>query len=113
MLVILRSLHAQQEMLQQIRLAFAWLMPLGVLLAGCGGYFLARRSLAPVAAMGKQAQRIIVECDQKEIDKNATIQNARFFRCEKASVLVYGRKCVSLYIRHREYHELRRCAPRH
>jgi two-component system OmpR family sensor kinase len=57
-LVILRSLHAQQEMLQQIRLAFAWLIPLGVLLAGCGGYFLARRSLAPVAAMGKQAERI-------------------------------------------------------
>jgi heavy metal sensor kinase len=29
-----------------------------VLLAGVGGYFLARRSLAPVAAMGKQAERI-------------------------------------------------------
>jgi heavy metal sensor kinase len=58
LLVILRSLHAQQEMLQQIRVAFAWLIPLGVLLAGCGGYFLARRSLAPVAAMGKQAERI-------------------------------------------------------
>jgi heavy metal sensor kinase len=57
-LVILRSLHAQQEMLQQIRLAFTWLIPLGVLLAGLGGYFLARRSLAPVAAMGKQAERI-------------------------------------------------------
>src|ERR1700733_7725431 len=57
-LVILRSLHVQQEMLQQIRVAFTWLIPLGVLLAGCGGYFLARRSLAPVAAMGKQAERI-------------------------------------------------------
>jgi two-component system, OmpR family, sensor kinase len=58
MLVILRSLHAQQEMLQQIRMAFAWLIPLGVLLAGFGGYFLARRSLGPVAAMGKQAESI-------------------------------------------------------
>jgi two-component system OmpR family sensor kinase len=57
-LVILRSRHAQQEMLEQIRVAFAWLIPLGVLLAGCGGYFLARRSLAPVAAMGQQAQLI-------------------------------------------------------
>jgi two-component system OmpR family sensor kinase len=57
-LVILRSLHAQQEMLEQIRKAFAWLIPLGVLLAGIGGYFLGRRSLAPVAAMGKQAERI-------------------------------------------------------
>jgi len=57
-LVILRSLHGQKEMLQQIRSAFAWLIPFGVLLAGLGGYFLARRSLAPVAAMGKQAERI-------------------------------------------------------
>jgi two-component system OmpR family sensor kinase len=57
-LVILRSLHPQQEMLEQIRVAFAWLIPLGVLLAGCGGYFLGRRSLAPVAAMGQQAERI-------------------------------------------------------
>jgi two-component system OmpR family sensor kinase len=58
LLVILHSLHAQQEMLQQIRMAFAWLISLGVLLAGFGGYFLAHRSLAPVAAMGKQAENI-------------------------------------------------------
>ena len=58
LLMILRSRHSQQEMLEEIRVAFAWLIPLGVLLAGVGGYFLARRSLAPVAAMGKQAERI-------------------------------------------------------
>jgi two-component system OmpR family sensor kinase len=57
-LVILRSLHAQQEMLQQIRGAFGWLIPVGVLFAGIGGYFLAHRSLAPVGAMGTQAERI-------------------------------------------------------
>jgi hypothetical protein len=57
-LVILRSLHAQHEMLEEIRVAFCWLIPLGVLLASVGGYFLARRSLAPVAAMGAQAERI-------------------------------------------------------
>ena len=57
-LVILRSLHAQHEILEEIRVAFAWLIPLGVLLASVGGYFLARRSLAPVAAMGAQAERI-------------------------------------------------------
>jgi two-component system OmpR family sensor kinase len=57
-LVILRSLHAQHEMLEEIRVAFSWLIPLGVLLASVGGYFLARRSLAPVAAMGAQAERI-------------------------------------------------------
>jgi heavy metal sensor kinase len=57
-LVMLRSLHAQHEMLEEIRVAFSWLIPLGVLLASVGGYFLARRSLAPVAAMGAQAERI-------------------------------------------------------
>ncbi len=57
-LVILRSLHPQHEMLEEIRVAFSWLIPLGVLLASVGGYFLARRSLAPVAAMGAQAERI-------------------------------------------------------
>jgi two-component system, OmpR family, sensor kinase len=58
LLVILRSLHAQQEMLEQIRIALAWLIPVGVLFAGSGGYFLACRSLTPVAAMGRQAERI-------------------------------------------------------
>jgi HAMP domain-containing protein len=57
-LVILRSLHPQHEMLEEIRVAFACLIPLSVLLASVGGYFLARRSLAPVAAMGEQAERI-------------------------------------------------------
>jgi two-component system OmpR family sensor kinase len=57
-LVILRSLYTQHEMLEEIRVAFSWLIPLGVLLASVGGYFLARRSLAPVAAMGTQAERI-------------------------------------------------------
>ncbi len=56
--LILRSLHSQAEMLSQIRLAFAWLIPLGVALAATGGYFLARKSLAPVAAMGIQAERL-------------------------------------------------------
>jgi two-component system OmpR family sensor kinase len=60
-LVILRSRHAQQEILEEIRVAFAWLIPLGVLLASVGGYFLASRSLAPVAAMGAQAERISAE----------------------------------------------------
>jgi two-component system OmpR family sensor kinase len=60
-LVILRSRHAQHEMLEEIRVAFAWLIPLGVLLASVGGYFLARRSLGPVAAMGAQVERIGAE----------------------------------------------------
>ncbi|MHB8499688.1 MAG: sensor histidine kinase [Candidatus Acidiferrales bacterium] len=58
LLIILHSLHAQNEMLEAIRLTFAWMILLGLLLAGTGGYFLARKSLAPVVAMGVHARRI-------------------------------------------------------
>jgi two-component system OmpR family sensor kinase len=58
LLIILHSLHAQYEVLETIRLTFAWMILLGLLLAGTGGYFLARRSMAPVVAMGAHARRI-------------------------------------------------------
>lgn len=71
-LVILRSLHPQRELLAQIRLAFGWLIPLGVLLAGVGGYFLARKSLEPVAAMGAQAEHI----SAANLHERLVVQNA-------------------------------------
>ncbi|PYX62792.1 MAG: two-component sensor histidine kinase, partial [Acidobacteria bacterium] len=37
---------------------FAWVIPIALLLASVGGYFLARKSLAPVVAMSTQAGRI-------------------------------------------------------
>jgi heavy metal sensor kinase len=57
-LVILRSLRAQEEMLDGVAETFAWVIPIAVLLASVGGYFLARKSLAPVVAMSHQAERI-------------------------------------------------------
>ncbi|HTQ61943.1 MAG TPA: heavy metal sensor histidine kinase [Candidatus Solibacter sp.] len=57
-LIVLHSLHAQHETLETIRLTFTWMILLGLLLAGTGGYFLARKSLAPVVAMGAHARRI-------------------------------------------------------
>jgi two-component system, OmpR family, sensor kinase len=57
-LVILQSLHPQQEMLEEVTSTFAWMIPIAVLLASGGGYFLARKSLAPVVAMSSQAGRI-------------------------------------------------------
>ena len=58
LLIVFHSLHAQNEMLETIRLTFTWMIFLGLLLAGTGGYFLARKSLAPVVAMGAQARQI-------------------------------------------------------
>src|SRR5215469_7828725 len=55
-LVILQSLHPQHEMMEAIRRAFYWIIPIALLLASAGGYFLARKSLAPVAVMASQAR---------------------------------------------------------
>jgi two-component system, OmpR family, sensor kinase len=55
-LVVLQSLRPQHEMLQDVRNTFLWAIPIALLVAGVGGYFLARKSLAPVAAMAAQAR---------------------------------------------------------
>ena len=55
-LVVLQSLHSQKELLEDIRHTFYWAIPVALLLACVGGYFLARQSLAPVAAMASQAR---------------------------------------------------------
>lgn len=60
-LIILQSLHSQKEMMEEAGAVFAWLIPLAILLASGAGYFLARKSLAPVVAMSSQAGRIGAE----------------------------------------------------
>jgi heavy metal sensor kinase len=72
-LVILQSLHPQEEMLEEVRHTFAWVIPIAILLASVGGYFLARKSLAPVVAMSDQAGRIGAE----NLHERLPVQNAR------------------------------------
>jgi len=55
-LVVMQSLHPQHEMLEDIRNTFLWAIPIALLVASLGGYFLARKSLQPVAAMATQAR---------------------------------------------------------
>ena len=57
-LFIVQSLHAQKEMLEGVTSTFEWVIPIAILLASVGGYFLARKSLAPVVAMSSHAGRI-------------------------------------------------------
>lgn len=57
-LVVLQSLRAQKELLAEIARTFAIVIPMAILLASGGGYFLARKSLAPVVSMSRQAGRI-------------------------------------------------------
>lgn len=60
-LVVLQSLHHQNEFLQTLAGTFAIVIPLSLVLAGFGGYLLARNSLSPVVAMSGQASRIGAE----------------------------------------------------
>ena len=57
-LVVLRSLHEQEELLKRASYALLIAVPLAILLASIGGYFLARKSLAPVVRMSETAARI-------------------------------------------------------
>ena len=72
-LVILQSLHPQKEMLEEVQATFAWVIPIAIVLASIGGYFLARKSLAPVMAMSSQAGRI----GAANLHERLPIQNAK------------------------------------
>jgi two-component system, OmpR family, sensor kinase len=60
-LVVLQSLRPQTEFLETFVETTGVVIPLAILLAGIGGYLLARRSLAPVVQMSSQANRIGAE----------------------------------------------------
>jgi len=55
------SLAGRRNALRRLRQAFMVLIPVGLLIAAFGGYFLASRSLAPVARITEAASRIEAE----------------------------------------------------
>ena len=57
-LIIAQSLYEQNQALEQARRSFYIAVPLALIFASLGGYLLARKSLAPVVAMGARAARI-------------------------------------------------------
>jgi heavy metal sensor kinase len=59
--VVAQSLHTQEEELERARRAFYVAVPLALIIASLGGYFLARKSLAPVVEMGDRAAHINAE----------------------------------------------------
>lgn len=71
-LIILHSLHSQYQTLESIRSTLLWMIFVGLLLAGTGGYILARKSLAPVVAMGAHARRI----GASNLHERLPVQNA-------------------------------------
>lgn len=61
LVVVGSSLEPTDEELESLREVIAYLIPIALLLAGAGGWFLARQSLAPVAAMAARARKIGVD----------------------------------------------------
>lgn len=57
-LAVVESLDREERFLQDVRDTFALMIPLAILLAGVGGYFLARRTLSPIVDMSAKAERI-------------------------------------------------------
>jgi two-component system OmpR family sensor kinase len=68
-----RSLTPLHGELARDRYVLLVAVPLGLLLVGCGGWFLSRKSLAPVLAMSEQARRIGAE----NIDERLPVVNPR------------------------------------
>lgn len=70
-LVILASLHPESELFARLRTTLGWLVPFTILLAAAGGYFLARKNLAPVADMTARADHI----SESTLHDRLTVQN--------------------------------------
>jgi two-component system OmpR family sensor kinase len=60
-IVVGSSLEPTDEELESLREILAYIVPIALVLAGAGGWFLARQSLSPVAAMAERARKIGVE----------------------------------------------------
>jgi heavy metal sensor kinase len=72
-LIVLQSLKRQREFLETLAGTFAIVIPMAIVLAGFGGYLLARRSLSPVVAMSAEASHIGAE----NLDARLNVRNPR------------------------------------
>lgn len=90
-LVVLRSLHDQEDLLERASYALLVAVPLALLLASIGGYFLARKSLAPVVRMSATAaligaanlhERLPVANERDELGGLARVINALLARLD-------------------------------
>ncbi len=91
--VVANPLLEEEQALAQARNAFYVAVPLALLIAAVGGYFLARKSLAPVVAMGQQAaqigasnlnQRIPIPRNNQELSRLARTFNDLLTRLDES-----------------------------
>src|SRR5215813_1537923 len=73
LIVVSQRLETVTEELEMVGSVFLIAVPLALLLAGLGGFFLARKSLAPVVAMSEQARQISAE----NLERRLPVANPR------------------------------------
>src|SRR5215813_8497422 len=73
LIVVSQPLETVTEGLEMVGSVFLIAVPLALLLAGLGGFFLARKSLAPVVAMSEQARQIGAE----NLERRLPVANPR------------------------------------
>ena len=87
------SLAGRHDALRRLRAAFAIVIPIALLIAAAGGYFLASRTLAPVARITEAASRIeaanlsdriAVKNPDDELGHLASVLNALLQRLERS-----------------------------
>ena len=90
-LLVLLSLHDQEDLLERASYALLIAVPLALLLASIGGYFLARKSLAPVVRMSATAahigaanlhERLPVANERDELGRLALVINGLLARLD-------------------------------
>jgi len=72
-LLVFHSLREQITFENRLAKIFLFAVPLVLLAAGLGGYFLARKSLAPIIEMSKQAEQI----SAKNLNERLNVKNER------------------------------------
>jgi two-component system OmpR family sensor kinase len=65
--VTLRSVEAERLLFAHIRETLLWVIPVVLVVGSVGGYFLARKSLAPVVAMSEKAARMGAQSLQERL----------------------------------------------
>jgi heavy metal sensor kinase len=66
-IVTLRSVEAERLLFAHIRETLLWVIPVMLVVGSVGGYFLARRSLAPVVAMSEKAAHMGAQSLQERL----------------------------------------------
>ena len=92
-LFVTHSLQDQTRFMNRLQSIYLVIVPLALILTGLGGYFLARKSLAPVLDMSRQAEtlsatnlheRLPVQNEKDELGNLARVFNALLSRLESS-----------------------------